>query len=371
MDELKYSTTKVLAIYLPQYHETEFNNKYWGKGYTEWTACKDAKPLFPGHKQPRVPYEYYDLSNYKAIDKQANLAREYGIDGFAIYQYYSCGNKLLEKPTELLLKHKEIDISYCLYWANESWENRWYGQEAKVIWEQKYGGEEEWEKQFYYCLNFFDDERYIKIENKPVYIIYKDWNFKSVYKFIDCWNKLAKENGFDGIYFIKTVAAGNTDNPGIFNASFEREPFYTLTHNLPLIPRYYRYFRTRIVEKLNKAVLMKKGKGIIQYKMDYDYCCSRIENHKLPYGSRTIPGLFTDWDNSPRRQFNCTMFSNVTTERFEKCFDIQYQKATKYGCPFVIINAWKEWGEGNYLEPDELYGDSFLKAIKQVKQRRG
>ena len=363
--------TKVLAIYLPQYHETEFNNEHWGKGYTEWTACKNAKPLFKKHVQPRVPYEEYDLSDYSAIKKQADLANKYGIDGFAIYQYYSCGSKLLNKPTELLLEHKEIDINFCLYWANESWESRWYGQEAKVIWEQKYGSRKDWKEQFEYCLKFFRDDRYIKVHNKPVYLIYKDWYFKDIEKFMDYWNVLAKENGFDGVYFVKTIAAGNTDNPGKFNAAFEREPFYTFTHGQSVFDKYYRYIRTRVIEKINKCFLMKRNAGIIQYSMNYNRCCNLIEKRTLPYGKRTIPGLFSDWDNSPRRQYNCTLFTGVTAERFEKCFKKQYEKAIEVGSPFVIINAWNEWGEGNYIEPDQLYGDGFLRAIKNVKEELG
>lgn len=359
--------TKILAIYLPQYHQTEFNDKWWGEGYTEWTACKKANPLFKGHKQPRIPYSYYDLSQVNSIKKQADMANQYGIDGFAIYQYYSLGNKLLNKPTELLLENDDIKVDYCLYWANESWESRWYGQEAKVIWKQEYGTEQDWKNQFEYCLQFFRDSRYIKVNNKPVYMIYKDWCFKDMDKFIDCWNRLAKENGFDGIYFIKTIAAGNTDNPGKFDAAFEREPFYTFTHGLSLLGRMYRYTRTRIVEILNKKILMKRNKGIIQYRMNYDKCCSLIEERDMPYREKTILGAFTDWDNSPRRQYNSTMFSEVSVERFKKCLAKQYKKANEVGSPFVVINAWNEWGEGNYMEPDQLYGYGFLEAVRDIK----
>lgn len=359
--------TKILAIYLPQYHQTEFNDKWWGEGYTEWTACKKATPLFKGHKQPRIPYSYYDLSQVEAIRNQAKMARNYGIDGFAIYQYYSVGNKLLNKPTELLLENKDIDIDFCLYWANESWESRWYGQDSKVIWKQEYGSKKEWYEQFIYCLQYFKDDRYIKVDNKPVYIIYKDWYFKEVSNFINYWNELARENGFDGIYFIKTVGGGNSNELKNFDATFEREPFYTFTHGLPLPKRIYRYLRTRIVEVLNKKILIKKGKGIIQYKMNYDSCCSLIEKRGMVNKNKTILGAFTDWDNSPRRQYNSTIFTGVSVATFARCLKKQYLKALEFESPFLIINAWNEWGEGNYLEPDNIYGDGFLQAVKSVK----
>lgn len=357
----------ILAIYLPQYYQTDYNDKWWGEGYTEWRACNNARPLFKAHMQPRKPLNEYDLSDVGEIDKQAKIAKKYGIDGFAIYHYYSLESRLLNTPTELLLKHKEIDTKYCLYWANESWESRWYGQEAKVLWEQKYGHEKDWKKQFFYCLQFFQDERYIKVDNKPVYIIYKDWLFKNVDKFIREWNNLAKENGFDGIYFIKTVAGGNDNYLGSFDATFEREPFYTFTHGLPLVTRYGRYVRSRFLEWLNKRVLVRFNTGIIQYNPDYKRICKLISSRNMPNKGKSIPGAFTDWDNSPRRQFNSTVFANVSIDVFEECLRKQYEKAISNESPFVIINAWNEWGEGNYMEPDELYGDGFLEAVKRVK----
>lgn len=358
----------ILAIYLPQYYRTEYNDRWWGEGYTEWTACKKAMPLFEGHVQPRIPYREYDLSQPDSIYNQVSMAKEYGIDGFVIYQYYSLGNKLLEVPTESILRDKNIDARFCLYWANESWESRWYGQETKVLWKQEYGTEQDWKDQFSYCLPFFQDDRYIKVDNKPVYIIYKDWNFKAVDQFIQCWNQLAKQNSFDGIYFIKTVAGGNTDEPGLFNATFEREPFYTFTHGLPFLSRVGRYARSRVMEVVNKKILMKMKKGIIQYRPNYQKCCDLIARRGMVNGARTIPGAFTDWDNSPRRQFNSTVFEGVSPEIFEDCLRAQYRKAAEAGSPFVIINAWNEWGEGNYLEPDQYYGDGFLQAVRNVKE---
>lgn len=359
--------TKILSIYLPQYYQTEYNDKWWGSGYTEWTACRNAKPLFEGHCQPRRPYREYDLSDYTAIKKQAIMARQNGIDGFAIYQYYSLGSKLLNVPTELLLKHKDINIDFCLYWANESWESRWYGQSPETLWEQKYGEEEDWDEHFNYCLPFFQDRRYIKVDGKPVYIIYKDWSFKNVDSFIKYWNELAIDSGFPGIYFIKTVAGRNNDHLGGFDATFEREPFYTLNKSIGFHGKLYRYIRTRVFEVLNRKLLIKKGKGIVQYQMNYGKCCKIIEKRETKNKDKTILGAFTDWDNSPRRQYNSTIFTGVTPKLFKECLRIQVRKAEKYNSPFVIINAWNEWGEGNYLEPDELYGDGFLKAVKSIR----
>lgn len=136
---MEISGTKIVALYLPQYYETSYNDEWWGKGYTEWTACKAAKPLFRGHCQPRVPLNdwYYDLSLKYNIKKQIDLAKKYGIDGFAIYQYYSCGKKLLDVPTEMIRDNRDLDIPFFLFWANESWKKAWFGQDNTVVWAQE------------------------------------------------------------------------------------------------------------------------------------------------------------------------------------------------------------------------------------------
>ena len=167
---------KILALYLPQFHSIPENDKWWGNGYTEWTAVKNAKPLFANHYQPRIPLDnnYYDLSNNsgKTWFWQAELARKFGIYGFCIYHYWFEGKQLLERPMEILRDHKEMDINYCICWANETWSRNWYAQERTVLLEQRYGDESAWIKHFEYLNTFFRDKRYIKIDNKPVINIY-------------------------------------------------------------------------------------------------------------------------------------------------------------------------------------------------------
>ena len=162
---------RVMALYLPQYHCFKENDEWWGKGYTEWTAVKRGKPLFKNHVQPRVPLNgnYYDLDK-EGLDTlrwQAKLAKEHGIYGFSIYQYYFKGHKLMQRPMEILIENPDIDINYCICWANETWTRTWYGLESEVLIEQEYGDEKDWGEHFDYCLRFFKDERYIKIDNKP------------------------------------------------------------------------------------------------------------------------------------------------------------------------------------------------------------
>ena len=164
---------KIIAFYLPQFHEIPENNKWWGKGFTEWVNVKKARPLFENHNQPRVPLNknYYNLLDEKTQKEQVKLANDYGLYGFCFYHYWFDGKLLLEKPVEKFLENKSLDTHFCICWANEHWTNAWANKEAKVLIEQKYGNKKEWKEHFDYLLNFFKDDRYIKENNKPLLVI--------------------------------------------------------------------------------------------------------------------------------------------------------------------------------------------------------
>lgn len=370
--------TKVLALYLPQYYDTDYNNDWWGNNYTEWTACKQAKPLFKGHLQPKLPLNdhFYDLSNKDEIIWQANLAKKYGIDGFAIYQYYSCNNSkygkkngkngsmLLNLPTEIIRDNKEIDMSYCLYWANHDWRKAWFGQDETMLWPQEYGNVNDWKEFYEYNRTYFLDDRYIKIDNKPVFIIFADWHFKQMNLFIDYWNKLAMEDGFDGIFFVKTDDAHSKKNLGKFNAGYRREPFYTFGNKLGIFGLLNRIFKRKCLPIVN-GFLSKYNKGIISYKYDYEKLWKSIYENDL--NEKSIPGVVADWDNTARKGYNGQVLTNVSVQKFEKYFSLLLNKCKINNVPFLMINAWNEWAEGAYLEPDNINGYDYLETIKKVK----
>lgn len=374
--------TKILALYLPQYYETDYNSEWWGEGYTEWVACKQAKPLFKGQYQPKLPKDdhYYDLSKKEEISWQVSLAKEYGIDGFVIYQYYSCNNSnygkhngknasmLLEKPTEIIRDNQDLDIPFCLYWANHSWRRTWFGQDPTVLWAQEYGNESDWKEYFEYNLKYFKDPRYILIDNKPVFFIFAVWHFKEIDKFMSCWNVWAKENGFDGIFFIKTDDAHTSEQIGNYNATYRREPFYSFSKGANKIEFGLRIIRTRGAKILNK-VLRRFNKGIIGYKYSYDKIWKKIVDRN-DYNSQTIPGAFADWDNTARKQYNSQILTGVTPEKFGFYISKLYRKCNKNDVPFIVINAWNEWAEGAYLEPDQRYGFEYLEQIRKIKNGR-
>jgi hypothetical protein len=204
---------KYLAFYLPQYHQIPENDEWWGEGFTEWTNVRKAKPLFKDHQQPVIPGKlgYYDLLKTENIqEKQAKIAKENGIYGFIYYQYwFGDGKMLLEKPAENMLENKDIDLPFCFCWANETWRGIWHGIDdaKKVLAAQKYLGKQDYINYFNYVLPFFKDERYIKIDNKPFFVIYDPVAVPQ--EFMEIFEKLAKENGFDGIYFVASNRSGN------------------------------------------------------------------------------------------------------------------------------------------------------------------
>ena len=223
---------KVIAFYLPQFHDIPENDKWWGKGFTEWTNVKKARPLFDGHRQPRTPLNdnYYCLLDDDVKVWQAKIAKEHGIYGFCYYHYWFLGKKLLEKPMEQMLANPKIDIPFCICWANDAWTKAWVG-ETKTIMEQKYGGEDDWKEHFNYLLSFFKDHRYIKEDNKPLVVIYRPEIIECLNDMLKCWDRLARDVGFDGLVYAYQTSGLNKvpvekRNNKMFKYDIEFEPGY-------------------------------------------------------------------------------------------------------------------------------------------------
>lgn len=351
---------KIIAFYLPQFHETEENNKWWGKGFTEWTNVKSGRPLFKGHYQPKVPLNnnYYDLSNIAVMDEQAKLAKKYGVDGFCFYHYWFNGKKLLNKPLEELVQNTDIDLSYCLSWANETWSRRWNGNEKEILIKQEYGGEKEWEEHIQYLLQFFMDKRYLRIDNKPVLLLYRALEIPECQKMVTYWDFRLKQEGFNGIYIIETLNGAQTESH-IENsdALAEFEPMFTIKTGMNIRTRIYRYL-------FNHLKLYRFGfKDYISYDMIWKTIFARKRNT----GKKTYYGAFPEWDNVARRGKAGLIIRGGNPEKFEGYFKKQYDKSIEAGNEFLFINAWNEWGEGAYLEADEKHKLGYLEAIKRVK----
>lgn len=224
---------KTIAFYLPQYHSIPENDAAWGEGFTEWTNVKKSKPVIKKQLQPKVPLDqnYYNLLDEESLKWQSDLAKKYNLYGFCYYHYWFNGKLLLEKPAEIMLKNETINTKFCFSWANEPWSKTWTGQEKDVIVEQNYGDREDWLRHFEYLLPFFKDNRYIKEDEKPMFIIYKPDIIPNCLKMMEFFNEQAQKHGFAGIYFGFQFPSSfsNNQNESNFDFGIEFEPLYTRT----------------------------------------------------------------------------------------------------------------------------------------------
>lgn len=372
---------KIIAFYLPQFHNIPENDEWWGNGFTEWTNVKKAKPLYEGHMQPRVPLggNYYNLLDDNVKIWQADLAKKYGVYGFCYYHYWFNGKMLLEKPMEQMLANKEVDIPFCICWANEPWTKAWVGDERKLLIAQEYGKEEEWKQHFMYLLPFFKDERYITKDGKPLFVFYRPDIVPCMKEMIETWDKLAKENGLSGITF--AFQSGDYD----WNNSKEANLFdYDIEFQPPYASHWLYSNDGKFVSALKKCRRLLAGwagkkfgidlyrYGTAQYKKmtgqtvaNYDSMWQKIIEAK-PVRSNSIPGAFVKWDNTPRHGERGQI--NVgTPEKFEYYLSKQIKHASEdYHEDMIFMYAWNEWAEGGYLEPDEDDKYGYLEAIKRA-----
>lgn len=346
---------RIFSFYLPQYHEIPENNKWWGEGFTEWTNVKKAKPLFKGHVQPLHPLNnnYYNLMERETVEWQTRLMKDYGLTGMIYYHYYFCGKKLLEKPAENLLKWKDIEQPFFFCWANHSWKKTWNGTSELLV-EQTYGNEKDWEDHFQYLLSFFRDRRYEKINNKPVFMLF-DSKFLSRESIVNYFDKRCKDYGFNGIFIINTASSFKDIikiDSNVEQIWHLREPSVSTSiflDNLKFIPY-------RIVNGIGKIMSSKyiyKYNGDIFLKARKEFIC------KYKY----IPGIFFEWDNTPRHGRRGYVISPVSKEKF-----IKYMDSIK-DSEYVFINAWNEWCEGMILEPTEENGYKYLEWIKEWTEK--
>ncbi|NHB58721.1 glycosyl transferase [Acinetobacter sp. 194] len=362
---------KIFAFYLPQFHTITENDLWWGKGFTEWTNVKKSKPLFFKHNQPRIPLNenYYNLLNKETLLWQAELLKKYKLDGLCFYHYWFNGKLLLEKPAELLLKEKSIDLPFFFSWANEPWTRSWDGKNKDILIDQSYGDELDWIKHFNYMLPFFKDARYLKHNGFPVFVIYRSASFERCQEWIACWRSLAANNGLGNIHFISTLTSFENDNREIdFDAEINFEPLNTLTHHMNIYGK--KSFLPRIKHSINKRIskLMIIATNTVNITQvptfDYDLTWKTILNKK--FNQNLYAGGFVDWDNTARKSNNGLVAVNGNPDKFKKYFYKLYIKAIKEDSPYIFINAWNEWAEGTYLEPDTKHKYKYLEAIRDV-----
>lgn len=374
---------KTIALFVPQYHAIPLNDKYWGEGFTEWVNVKNAEPIYEGHVQPKVPLNgnYYNLLDRKTKIWQKDLAKKYGIYGFCYYHYWFNGVKLLEKPCEQILEDPELDLPFCFCWANEGWSKEWIGEKTVII-SQFYGEKKEWKEHFEYLIPFFKDERYIKENGKPVFVIYRPGSIRCLKEMTEYWRELANENGFPGMVFMSQNPTYNIEQSKkdeVFDYFIEYEPGTS--------SRLTDKSRIKGLKKIRRSIMgfceQRFGWDLRRYGAStfrkitnrqfpsYDAAWENIITRK-PVSPKSVPCAFVDWDNTPRYHENGEVYQGATPEKFKMYFSKLIQKTKDvYKKDYIFIFAWNEWGEGGYLEPDEKFGYGYLEAVKSALEENG
>ncbi len=372
ISDINVNNTKarIIAFYLPQYHPITENNEWWGKGFTEWTNVGRAKPLFKGHYQPRVPADlgYYDLRIAEIREEQAIMAKNAGIYGFCYWHYwFGNGKRLLEKPFNEVLDSGKPEYPFCLGWANESWEAKvWNANDViknKVLIEQKYPGKADNEIHFYQLLKAFKDNRYITVDKKPIFLIYKPELYKNIDLFIKEWNELAVKNGIDsGLYFVAHTSSFINYDLLIkcgFNAVTVNPISRVINHyNTLQFLKIYNILRRLIFGPCYKKLTVIKYSDAINYFINLNE--DSLDN--------VIPTIIPNWDHSPRSGKNGLILIDSTPKLFEKCVNnaLQCVRYKPHENKIIFLKSWNEWAEGNYIEPDIIFGHQYLDVIKNI-----
>ncbi len=349
----------VLAHYLPQFHPIPENDIWWGKGFTEWTNTVKAKPLFKGHVQPNLPSElgFYDLRVPEVREQQAKLARDHGISGFIYWHYwFGNGKRLLERPFDEVLQSGKPGFPFALGWANETWTGVWHGLKDKILIEQLYPGKEDYVAHFNHVLKAFQDKRYIKIANKPLFFLHVPHLIPDLKEFTTIWNELAVENGFDGIYFL-----------GTHYIDWDHKKFGFDDKSVHPLAQYVTMFEKSKMRKFkNIAFNILSGKLRYTYKYkdlirsyDYDWLLKKD----------FVPSVLPNWDNSPRSGKKGWIIRGSDPDLFGENFKDMLKfvlKQDKNPNNIILLKSWNEWAEGNYLEPDMRFGKGYLEAIRSA-----
>jgi hypothetical protein len=365
---MEISKARLIAFYLPQYYPIPENDEWWGKGFTEWTNVANAKPLFRGHYQPHIPADlgFYDLRVPEVRQAQADMAREYGIEGFCYWHYWFAGKKLLDRPFNEVLSSGKPDFPFCLAWANATWSGVWYGDADRILIKQTYTGREDNERHFYEVLPAFKDPRYITVEGKPLFVIFKSANLPDPQSFINYWQELALMNGLKGIYFLG-LQSSDWDYK---QCGFDGEILDTFGYLLSRLNHEDCDSVTfRIFYKLTKRNLYSIIRRIQKRPKIYSYKNAiYIGLPEINPGLDQYPVILPNWDNTPRSNQRGLVFQGSTPELFrvqllKAISQISHRPAEKQ---IIFIKSWNEWAEGNYLEPDQKFGTAYLQVIKET-----
>jgi Glycosyltransferase WbsX/Glycosyl transferase family 2 len=377
---------RLIAFYLPQFHPIPENDAWWGKGFTEWTHVARAKPLFKGHYQPRLPADlgFYDLRIPETREAQAELARNAGIEGFCYYHYWFSGKRLLERPFNEVVASGKPDFPFCLCWANQTWSGVWYGAPNRILMEQTYPGREDWQNHFRSLQHAFLDERYMRVDGKPIFVIFRPMDIPNVAGFIQEWQELAVQIGLPGIHFVAHLfhhePAWDYKSHGfdaciivshirVFCWSARELLFGSNETDLPMDPTQLGALTaTNLSREELREWLWRRYRSSL-----HKFSSMRLYQHALPYllaGCSEEPDVYPcaipNWDNTPRSGTRGVVLHDSTPELFRAHLRdaLKLVESRPEQKRLLFIKSWNEWAEGNYLEPDQKFGHDYLKVVR-------
>ncbi|MBR4269490.1 MAG: glycoside hydrolase family 99-like domain-containing protein [Prevotella sp.] len=347
---------RVIAFYLPQFYPTPENDEWWEPGFTEWTNVAKARPLFKGHYQPRIPRDlgFYDLRVPETRERQVELAREAGIEGFCYWHYwFGNGKRLLDRVFNEVVTSGKPDYPFCLCWANHSWYAKTWNKEGtdKLLIEQTYPGENDFIEHFYAMLPSFKDKRYMKINDKLIFGIFDPWNV-DIILMSDIWNELARQNGLKGFHFFALCQ-------GTYTLKLIKKEFF---NSIVLDPLLDITNKPTIKKKKQKANSKDKA-FYIKYEDYVSTCIKTLNENPLSF-----PCIEPNFDHTPRSGTYARILHNSTPKKWgELCKSIaELYKYRPTEENLVFIKSWNEWGEGNYLEPDQKYGKGYIEEMSKI-----
>lgn len=355
-DEEKFdgenSDVKAIAYHLPQFHAIEENNEWWGRGFTEWTNTRKSQPLFPGHYQPRKPHDdigYYDLSDAGVLRRQAEMARRHGIHGFAFYHYWFHGKRLLGKPVDLLLKHRDIDINFCLCWANETWSKRWDGKDSEILIKQTFSEEDDIAF-IEFLAPYLADRRYIRVDGKPLLQVYRISKLPSPKGTTDRWRKWCRDNGIGELHLVAvTHSETNPSDDNLRKFGFDAYAAF-VPHHFP-------------------CQRVEADEGLFDGGYRFDYASGVDRYCQGPSHPKVYECCTLGWDNTARFGRRANIYLNFSIRKYYEWVVEAIERTKRKFVPdnrIIFINAWNEWAEGVYLEPDKTYGYAYLNTTSRA-----
>lgn len=358
--DVQKKRARVIAFYLPQFHPTPENDLWWGKGFTEWTNVASAKPLFKGHEQPVIPADlgFYDLRLPETRTAQAKMAAAFGVEGFCYWHYWFAGRRMLERPFAEVLASGSPDFPFCLGWANHSWSGIWKDEPHRLLIDQTYPGEADDRAHFGYLLKAFQDHRYMKVDGKPLFVIFKPTDIPDAKRRFDLWRELALKAGLKGLHIVginmldfKDAAALGLDAVTISTLAV------TNTANSVVNEA------TRIAWGIRRKLSLG-GPRIVEYREAIKYLVPNLEQFDV----EAYPCVYPNWDNTPRKGRKGLVLANSTPALFEEHLNDAVNaldgRADEH--KLVFLKSWNEWAEGNHLEPDTKWGLQYLQTLKRV-----